>query len=1107
MFELISCFRRGAMLLAMVVAAVVLLGGVAVAQPLPQEQQQIAAAAPAQAIAQPKKPRTLLIFTRTEGFKHASIPVAAAAVVEMGRRTGAYAAVVRDDMAAFDREFLRTIDAICLISTTQLAFEDPQQRKNLLDFVRSGKGIAGIHAASDNFYTWPEAAAMLGGLFDGHPWQANGTWAIKVDDPEHPLTAAFAGQGFRIRDEIYRIKAPFSRENLRVLLSLDFADEATNQAEGIRTSDFDVPVSWLRRYGNGRVFYSSLGHNSEVFWNPAVLRHYLDGIQYALGDLDADATPSVERALQAVARYRYGASRAPITELDNFIRFSRDSTAALERLEQRLLTFFQQARTTTAGKQLICDWLSQIGGDKSAAILGRLLLQPETSDMARFALERLPSPEADRILRDALSQLDGATRIGVIASIGQRRDPQAVVALRNLLASKNPATSDAALAALGQIGTPAASEVLLTTLPAADGKLRARTIDALLLCAEQLSDQNDPAGAIAIYRELYNDQQPAPVQYAALRGLLLAGAEEAGALVLDALHQGDSVARTTALRLIPELPASDIEEVVDVWPLLSTAQQWPFVAALAGRRQPAVREAISAMTGSADPAVRGAALAALATSGNAESVMLLAEAAAQNDPLREVARTSLYRLRGSDIDQAILQELDGAEIEVQVELIRAIEQRRIMATAPRLLELAQHDDRQLRLQSMRALREVAGQEQLPALLQLLNLEQSDGERRELERAIAATALRQPDTPSPAAPILAALPATPSPQARASLYQVLGRIGDPAALPMLRGALQASDREAYLAAIRALGEWPTPAPAADLLTIARSATDKSQRILALRGYLQLASLDGGIADSLRLSMLQQAIPLATEPAEQRRVLGALANLRSAEALRLAQPYLQSPSLRAEAEVAILRIAEQIPPGRDGSVKPALQEIANSSADSTRKQKATSLVQRFEAVEDYIIDWQVAGPYTRKDADLFAVAFAPETARRDTVAWRAISAGTNPGQYWRVELDRLIGGYDRVVYLRTRVYAEQAQPARLELGSDDGVKAWLNGELVHSINTVRWVEPGQDVVGVSLQAGWNELLLKIVNGSGGWGACARLRQPDGSRLTGLRYGAND
>lgn len=260
-------------------------------------------AVPEQPTAKPQKPRRVLVFYRCEGFIHTSIPHGNLATQEMGRSTGAFQTDLADTYDVFTAENLSRYDAIVLNNTTHLKFPEPEQEQALLDFVASGKGLVGYHAASDNFYAHPKAAAMVGGQFNGHPWGAGGTWAFKLDDPEHTLNRAFDGSGFWHQDEIYQYRPDSYQgpEVLRLLVSLDMSKDVVadrlksdNRKDDYGSGDRDVPVSWVRDYGDGRVFITNLGHREETFWNPAVLQHMFDGIQFALGDLEADTTPTAE---------------------------------------------------------------------------------------------------------------------------------------------------------------------------------------------------------------------------------------------------------------------------------------------------------------------------------------------------------------------------------------------------------------------------------------------------------------------------------------------------------------------------------------------------------------------------------------------------------------------------------------------------------------------------------------------------------------------------------------------------------------------------------------------------------------------------------------------
>ena len=257
---------------------------------VPADQiQKMQAAAPETAPVTPQKARKLLVFTLTKGFRHSSIPLAAEALKFMGQNTKAFETVITEDPAWLNAEKLKDFDAVCFGQCTGDPFTDQETKTALLDFVKSGKGFIAIHAATDCFYSWKEYGEMLGGYFNGHPF---GHISVKLNDPKHPLNAVFGGKGFEISDEIYTFKKPYTRDALRILLSVDW--DNSNNLKGGNRPDNDYALSWIRDYGQGRVFYCAFGHQEPIYWNKAVLAHYLAGVQYALGDLKADATPTTK---------------------------------------------------------------------------------------------------------------------------------------------------------------------------------------------------------------------------------------------------------------------------------------------------------------------------------------------------------------------------------------------------------------------------------------------------------------------------------------------------------------------------------------------------------------------------------------------------------------------------------------------------------------------------------------------------------------------------------------------------------------------------------------------------------------------------------------------
>lgn len=264
--------------------------------PTPQQIRQIEAVAPAKAPSTPSKPCKVLVWGHS--WTHPPNPYAEVVLEILGRKTGAFEAVVSDDPRLLLSDRLPKFDALVMNNIHErepflpedfAKLTDQQKvaarkfdeavKKSILDYVRNGKGIVGVHAATAAFQNWPEYGKMIGGYYNTHIFQ---DVAIKLDDPQHPVNACFDGKPFQINDEIYIFREPYSRESLHILLSLDL-DRMDDPG---KRPDKDYAVSWVRPYGQGRVFYTTLGHAAETYWNPLFLQHLLAGIQFATGDLN-----------------------------------------------------------------------------------------------------------------------------------------------------------------------------------------------------------------------------------------------------------------------------------------------------------------------------------------------------------------------------------------------------------------------------------------------------------------------------------------------------------------------------------------------------------------------------------------------------------------------------------------------------------------------------------------------------------------------------------------------------------------------------------------------------------------------------------------------------
>jgi hypothetical protein len=367
-----------------------------------EDRARIEAALPAKAPARPKKPRKLLVFDRQGIFNgrlyggHGSIPHANLAAQLMGEKTGAFTATLSSEPAAISAANLQQYDAVYLNNTVGDVFDTPEMRTAFAAFVANGGGVVGNHGTSVASPQWTEFGEILGATGASHR-EPTEKATIIVEDPTHPVVRAFDGKPFEYVDEFYRLAAPYSRDKVRVLLSID--PVATDMMQGrcfgqCLRDDNDYPVAWIRQHGKARVFYTSLGHNPDVFWDPRMLEMFLAGIQYALGDLEANATPRprdtshFDAALAAMATYDFGQDQAQVRRFEREVSLAAATRDGAADAEQKMLKVLQ-SQAPLGAKDAICRQLAIFGSSRSEPVLKKMLQNKDTEAMARYALHGL----------------------------------------------------------------------------------------------------------------------------------------------------------------------------------------------------------------------------------------------------------------------------------------------------------------------------------------------------------------------------------------------------------------------------------------------------------------------------------------------------------------------------------------------------------------------------------------------------------------------------------------------------------------------------------------------------------------------------------------------
>lgn len=670
----------------------------------------------------------------------------------------------------------------------------------------------------------------------------------------------------------------------------------------------------------------------------------------AAGALAADpqtagqSTATLDAAIARLSAYDFGGDQAPLNALTEL------AAATHGKPEQRrelviALSGVLRSGAPRGAKDFACRQLAIIGTAEAVPALAELLPRQDLSHMARLALERIPGPQADEALRQALGKVKGMLLVGVVNSVGNRRDQNAVSSLAQLTAEADPAVACAAAAALGKIG-PAAAESLAQALDRVAAPVRPAAADACLLCADALAAEGKPGAAIAIYDRVRGAEAPKPARIAATRGAILARGAGGTELLIAQVRATDAENFALALTLVREMPGPEITKALAAeLAKLPPPKQAAVVEALADRGDRAALAAVLPLAEQGEAAVRAAALRALARLGDASVVPLLFRTAVQGEgELAQAARASLASLVGQEVDAAILGLAGSGDVKLRGAAIALLGQRHVTAANALLLKAAADADASIRAAAMQALGETAAAPELPALALLLVQAKTPGEIGAAEKMLGSVCLRLADKESCAERLADAM-AQANPEAKATLLRLLGQVGGAKALDAVLAAVKAADEGTRDTAVRVLASWPE-LPAADhLLTLARSSDSRKYQILALQGCLRLVA-QGNFPAERKLAMCKEAMGLAQRDEEKKLVLGALGGVPSAEALAMVVPFLDQAAAKEEAAAAAVAIGEKIAGSHPAPVADAMAKVLKTTQNAALKKRAEELRGRTE-----------------------------------------------------------------------------------------------------------------------------------------------------------------
>ncbi len=788
--------------------------------------------------------------------------------------------------------------------------------------------------------------------------------------------------------------------------------------------------------------------------------------------------------------------------------------ATIDGDEEQLIAILQSDHSLTE-KDAACARLKWIGTARCVPALANLLTNEQLSHSARYALESMPGTEVETALLEALAKTSGSHQVGVINSLGVRGDMAAVPALGALLSATDTNAACAAAVALGRIGGLQALEALrLAWKPADSGAVHDAESDGLLACANKLLTGRTRSEALKIFQRIYETEHAEEIRQAAFRGMILAAGPLGITLMTEAIAGNDGARQAAALQVAAQLKEPRVTQALAG--LLRKVQapvQIALLDCLDRRGDPSVLPEVARMAGSADADVRLAAINALGDLGDGSVAGLLAGiAASAAGPEKTAARQALVNLRQGKVTPGLLEAFSNAAPAVQAELIRALGDRGDTSATPRLLEMAHSQDEGIRGGALQALALLAGADQLPDLVQLVVQATTDEARAEAADALSS-ACQRIESRSGHCDTEALVEALRSGTlaARLALLPVCSGLAEAPVREAMRAALQDKEAAVREAALRALCDTRDGKLLPDLLHAAGGAGDAKTRLLAVRGCVRLATQEEGVklSNKQKLVALKEILDKPLGVSEKRLVLSGLGQIPDRQALALASSMLDDAEVRAEAAQAVMLVAQSIAAVRPEEAAAALTKVLAVATDATTQAAAMEARKKIWSQSGFVTVWQVAGPYQQQGknySELFDIPFAPESGDSASVHWQELPVNTNPAEAWKMDLLQALGGEQRVAYARTWLYAPAEEKVRLEIGSDDGIKIWLNERVVHANNTARAIEAGADSEDVTLKQGWNSVLVKVTQNNLGWAFCVRFAQSSGEPVAGLRASIN-
>ncbi len=576
--------------------------------------------------------------------------------------------------------------------------------------------------------------------------------------------------------------------------------------------------------------------------------------------------------------------------------------------EQRLLAVLQ-SDAPAAQKAISCKELAIYGSSKAVPELAKLLPNPQLSSWARIALEVIPGARSNEALRTAADSMQGQLLVGVINTIGVRRDAQAVPILIRRLTDDDVEVAAAAAVALGRIADDDATKALQSALRTVPEKLMSSVAEGCILCAEVRLVGGRQKEAVEIYDQVRNAEVPMQRIIEATRGSILARGQDGVPLLVQSLRSPEKKLRQLALATVREFPGDQIDSALaNQLKEVSPARAVSIIQAMADRPQTVLLPAILDAAQNGNLQVQAAAIDSLRRVGDESCLeILLSVASSDGSELQQIAKSTLAELPGDGVNAKIVAMLTASKGKEYPVLLHLVAQRRVDAV-PQVVQALSHQNPVIRQAALKALGQTVSLDRISLLIDAVVQSQEAEDAEAASQALRAASVRMPDREACALQLSKAIPAATA-DTRTTLLEILAEVGGENALAQVSAAAMSRDSQLQDDGSRLLGKWNSVAAAPSLMQLAVSGPSSKYRVRGMRGYIGVAR-KFPMPEPQRVEMCRQAFEKAVRLDEQKLVLDVLKIHPSAEGLALAIQAQRVAALKTDATVAASQIAQKL-----------------------------------------------------------------------------------------------------------------------------------------------------------------------------------------------------